>query len=239
MIAYPKKLSLIFLVLSTSFFMSACNKKPTVKGCKVDAECRMDASGNPQHGVCHMGKCEECVENTDCTGLEQCINFRCHKSCVIDSDCNAGQHCENGICYDDCLSNDACSENQICDQGRCMMQTSYDDNNSCEGIARIHFDFDRYEIKDSDREQVEKLATCLAQNPARSLLIEGHTDARGTPTYNAALGERRAIAVRNFLLSKGIGAHRLNTVSYGEQKPLVDEKNNYAWQQNRRAEWKY
>lgn len=239
MIAHTQKILVVFLALALSSLFGGCDKKPAVKGCKADADCRVDASGNPQNGVCHMGKCEECVENTDCTGMKQCINYRCESTCSVDADCGANKHCESGICMQDCTSNDACGGDRVCARGRCMSQAMLEQGGQCEGVARIHYDFDRYDIKASEREQADKLAACMEANQGTSLLIEGHTDVKGTPSYNAALGERRAISVKNYLQSKGIGSHRLNTVSYGEQRPLDNGNNEHAWQQNRRAEWNF
>ena len=109
--------------------------------------------------------------------------------------------------------------------------------NECQGLGRIHFDFDRFNVKPAYMEQVNKIYTCLEKNPSYTIIIEGHTDERGTPSYNMVLSDKRARAVKDHLVSRlGIASYRIETVSYGEQKPLVSERSEYAWGRNRRAE---
>ena len=78
-------------------------------------------------------------------------------------------------------------------------------------------------------------AQWLAQYPGKSLTVEGHADERGTREYNLALGERRANAAKNYLISLGVAASRINTVSYGKERPVALGSNEQAWAQNRRA----
>jgi peptidoglycan-associated lipoprotein len=100
---------------------------------------------------------------------------------------------------------------------------------------RIYYDSDRSDLRADARRTVEAWAGWLRQNPGVSATIEGHADERGTREYNLALGERRAAAARNFLVSQGIEARRLTTVSYGKERPQVLGSNEQAWGQNRRA----
>ncbi len=78
----------------------------------------------------------------------------------------------------------------------------------------------------------------MNRNPTRLLLVEGHCDERGTNEYNLALGERRALSVRRYLVALGIGSDRLHTLSYGEEKPLDPGHTEESWAKNRRAEFK-
>jgi peptidoglycan-associated lipoprotein len=98
----------------------------------------------------------------------------------------------------------------------------------------IHFDFDKYEIRDSDTPTLQRIATWLKDNPDYQVLIEGHCDERGTNEYNMALGEQRALAARRYLISLGIDSGRLHTISYGEERPIALGSNEAAWAQNRR-----
>jgi len=100
---------------------------------------------------------------------------------------------------------------------------------------RIFYDFDSSDVRSDQRGTVDKLATWLQSNPSVALTIEGHADERGTREYNLALGERRANAVREYLVARGIDSSRLNTISYGKERPEVLGSNEYAWAQNRRA----
>jgi peptidoglycan-associated lipoprotein len=100
---------------------------------------------------------------------------------------------------------------------------------------RIFFDFDKYDIRADQRGTVEALAAWLDSNPSVTLTIEGHADERGTREYNLALGERRANAVRDYLVALGTNPTRLTTVSYGEERPAVLGSNESSWAQNRRG----
>jgi peptidoglycan-associated lipoprotein len=82
---------------------------------------------------------------------------------------------------------------------------------------------------------LEASAAWLKANGGRSVVIEGHCDERGTEAYNLALGDRRAKAALDFLVSRGVAASQLSTISYGEQRPQCQEKSEACWSQNRRA----
>jgi peptidoglycan-associated lipoprotein len=102
----------------------------------------------------------------------------------------------------------------------------------------IHFDFDRYDIKAEDRQVLTRKAEILKQYPEIKLVIEGHTDQRGTAEYNLALGERRARAAADYLANLGVAANRLSIVSYGKERPIDPGNGEAAWAKNRRDEFK-
>ena len=99
----------------------------------------------------------------------------------------------------------------------------------------IYFDTDRFNIDDLDAAALQTQAQWLALYPGKRAVIEGHADERGTREYNLALGERRANAAKNYLVSLGVDASRLTTVSYGKERPVALGSNESAWAQNRRA----
>ena len=100
-----------------------------------------------------------------------------------------------------------------------------------------HFGFDSSKLKENDYKALDVQAAFLNSREGRSknLIIQGHTDERGTRTYNLALGERRANAVKNYLVAKGVAASRIEVISFGFEKPLDPEHNEAAWAKNRRA----
>ena len=100
---------------------------------------------------------------------------------------------------------------------------------------RVFFDFDKYNLKPEGRDQLAKWVAFLKKYPNDQLVVEGHADERGTREYNLALGERRANAVKDFLVAQGIQASRLKTISYGKERPAVLGSNEAAWAQNRRG----
>lgn len=106
------------------------------------------------------------------------------------------------------------------------------------GMERINFDFDQFTLSEAARSILGNNAKYLQANNGVNVVIEGHCDDRGSDEYNLALGESRALAAKNYLVSLGISAKRLSVISYGEEKPLVKGAAESAWSQNRRAEFK-
>jgi peptidoglycan-associated lipoprotein len=100
---------------------------------------------------------------------------------------------------------------------------------------RIFFDLDRFNVDAEDQATLQSQAQWLAKYPNRRITIEGHCDERGTREYNIALGERRANAAKNYLASLGIDSARIQTVSYGKERPQALGSTEEAWAQNRRA----
>ena len=98
-----------------------------------------------------------------------------------------------------------------------------------------YFDFDSYSLRDDARSALDRNARMMRDNPNVVVTIEGHCDERGTVEYNQALGERRAQAAREYLVGAGIEGSRLQTISYGKERPFSDGHDEGAWQQNRRA----
>lgn len=103
----------------------------------------------------------------------------------------------------------------------------------------VYFDLDSSEVKAEDRPTVSAHAKHLAENPSEVVSLEGHADERGSREYNLALGERRANAVRQLLMAEGASAKQIQTVSYGEEKPVDAGHDESAWAQNRRVEFVY
>lgn len=102
-------------------------------------------------------------------------------------------------------------------------------------LRDIHFDYDRWAIRPSDARILDANARWLRENPTAVVLIEGHCDERGTGEYNVALGERRAVATLRYLESRGVQAHRMSIISYGEERPACRNRTASCWARNRRA----
>jgi peptidoglycan-associated lipoprotein len=99
----------------------------------------------------------------------------------------------------------------------------------------VHFAYNAYNVQDSDKSTLQKQATWLNRYPAVQIIIEGHCDERGTREYNLALGARRANSVKEYLASLGVSMARLQTVSYGKERPICTASNEDCWAQNRRG----
>src|SRR6267142_2854199 len=102
-------------------------------------------------------------------------------------------------------------------------------------VRDAYFDLDKADLRPDARAALTKSADFLRNYPAVKVNIEGHCDERGSTEYNLALGDRRAAAVKQFLVSQGISADRMSTVSFGKEKPFCMESNEQCWQQNRRG----
>ncbi len=104
-------------------------------------------------------------------------------------------------------------------------------------LKPIYFDYDKDEIRGDQRATLQANADWLREHADVAVLIEGHCDERGTREYNLALGDRRASATRDYIVSLGIGANRVEIVSYGEERPAVMGQGEQNWSQNRRGEF--
>ena len=104
-----------------------------------------------------------------------------------------------------------------------------------QNVRDAFYDFNKSDIRPDAREALAKTAEFLRSYPEIRVTIEGHCDERGSTEYNLGLGERRAQAAKNYLISLGITANRMDTVSWGKERPFCTEHNEECWQQNRRA----
>ena len=102
-------------------------------------------------------------------------------------------------------------------------------------IKDVFYDFDSYDLRDDARQVLREDARALAERPKIQVVIEGHCDERGSESYNLALGDKRANVAKEFLVSQGISPDRIETISYGEERPFAPGHDDAAWSQNRRA----
>ena len=112
---------------------------------------------------------------------------------------------------------------------------SLEELNSTSPLDPVFFNYDEAEILPQARSVLQRNSDWMQKWPSTRISVEGHCDERGTPEYNLALGERRALAARDYLVSLGISSERLRTVSYGKEFPFDPGHDEEAWQRNRRA----
>ena len=163
---------------------------------------------------------------------------------------NDGQMIDNSAVYEDPLgyggvdsepvtSVDSTGALIIGDPYAQQQQTTYDPNFAGPQALRdnntIYFRYDSDQIQDEYVSVMQAHAQYLRDNPDSRIIIEGHTDERGTPEYNIALGERRARAVARYMQNLGVDVNQLSIVSYGEEKPVDPGHTENSWQKNRRA----
>jgi peptidoglycan-associated lipoprotein len=116
-----------------------------------------------------------------------------------------------------------------------LANLSLDEINKNSPFQPVFFALDSYELDGAGQQALSANAAILKKNPGWVITIEGHCDERGTAEYNLALGEKRAIAAKTYLLSLGVPADRLRTVSYGKEFPFDPGHDEGAWSKNRRA----
>ena len=104
-------------------------------------------------------------------------------------------------------------------------------------FAPVYFGFDSTVVQQSETPKIDAVVSHLTEKADRVVIVEGNCDERGSSEYNMALGENRAIIIRNYLVQSGIAADRIQTRSYGAEKPAVDGHDESAWRQNRRGEF--
>jgi peptidoglycan-associated lipoprotein len=101
----------------------------------------------------------------------------------------------------------------------------------------IYFDFDKYNLRDDARADLKKNIDVMKQDQSLKITVEGHCDERGTVEYNLALGERRAKSARDYMVSMGVKADRISTISYGKERPVAFGHDEASWAKNRRDEF--
>lgn len=121
------------------------------------------------------------------------------------------------------------------DEYQQLLKKSIDELEKMGLLGDIHFDLDRADLRDGDRAILSQNADTLKKFDFLRITVEGHCDERGSVEYNLSLGERRAKAAYDYLVSLGVDASRLKTVSYGKEVPLCQESSEDCWARNRRA----
>lgn len=114
--------------------------------------------------------------------------------------------------------------------------TALDDPQGPLSVRIIYFDYDSSDIQAQFRDTIEAHAAFLIANPDTVVALEGHADERGSREYNLALGERRSQTVKRQMVLLGVSASQIRSTSYGEERPVTDEHDEFAWSQNRRVE---
>jgi peptidoglycan-associated lipoprotein len=130
----------------------------------------------------------------------------------------------------------ALGDDQIAAADPAFLDNAIQDREAFASYA-VYFDFDSSLVKSSEQGKVSGVAGALNENTSNGVLIEGHCDERGTEGYNLALGERRALALREALVAAGVSAARIHTLSYGEERPADPGTDEVAYSKNRRGEF--
>ncbi len=216
--------------------LAGCPAKPKSGECKSSQDC-LEQQGFGK--VCVEGRCQECGADSDCKDGFVCRANKCvpKPQCTKDGDCPQGQRCENERCVAPSADADADAEAkrraaEEAEAARRAVPAECADASS----FIVRFGFDQATLVGDAQPTLQRLAECVKRAPAKRIAIAGHCDERGTTQYNIALGARRAEAARKYLADLGV-ATKLETVSFGEEKPFCSETTEDCWAKNRRAEF--
>ena len=216
------------------------------KECREDANC----AATPDKPVCKDALCSarpQCAKAEDCPAGQKCTaDGKCAAECAPETaaqDCGLGKKCIAGRCAaeEECLADADCGDGRACVDKVCKAQgdvtgsTRSQKLGDCE-VKAIYFGFDDAALAPEARRQLEQDFDCLQRSAFRRALLSGHTDERGTTEYNLALGERRAEAVKKYLVGLGADGHKLKAVSYGKERAADPGHDESAWSRNRRVE---
>lgn len=115
------------------------------------------------------------------------------------------------------------------------MNPTGSDSGTIDGLQTVHFDYDKATVAAAEKAKLQGNISWMKKNPSSKMLVEGHCDQRGSTEYNLSLGERRANAVKQMLVTQGISASRITTVSFGKEKLIADGDSESDMAKNRRA----
>ena len=219
-----RRVLLVAFTFAGLFALSGCPAKPKDGECKSSADC---AAQEGFGKVCVEGRCQECGADADCREGFVCRQNKCvpKPQCQADADCPSGQRCEGERCV-------AARE-----EPKPTVEAGAVPSECADASAfTIRFGFDQSTLTSDAQGSLQRLADCLKRAPAKRVVVSGNCDERGTTQYNIALGSRRAEAARKYLTDLG-AAGRIETVSYGEEKPLCTQATEECWARNRRDEF--
>lgn len=207
--------------------LSGCPAKPKSGECKSSQDC-LEQQGFGK--VCVEGRCQECGTDADCKDGFVCQSNKCvpKPECSTDADCPEGQRCEG----ERCVAAPAAEPRTSTEPERGAVSAACADASA----FTLRFGFDQATLSADSQQALQRLADCVKEAPARRIAVQGHADDRGTTQYNIALGSRRAESARRYLGDLGV-ASGLETVSFGEEKPLCNEQTEDCWARNRRVEF--
>ena len=167
------------------------------------------------------------------------------KTCQIDQECGEGKICKDKVCAaPDCAADQDCGADQACQDQRCVpLQAEAAGEGPCADKdgklwAAVPFAFNLGDLSAEAKLRLDRIARCLTALESAELGIVGHADERGTQEYNLHLGERRAQAIKRYLVNLGVDEKKLSVISYGEERPVAEGSDESSWQKHRRAEFK-
>jgi peptidoglycan-associated lipoprotein len=189
-------------------------------------------------------KYPKCDKDENCHAGEYCVDGQCQE-CRTDAHCGPGKTCNAGRCEETtgyCTSDDACGVNEKCERNRCVTRGETLESSSREPAAApscelspVYFDFDAAELDSSARNAISANVRCMKERGMETIQLTGHTDPRGTEEYNLALSDRRARAVKRYLVSLGVAERSLRSTGVGEE--MAQGEDEASWRRDRRVDF--
>ena len=239
----------------TALALGSCGG-PNYPECETDNQCADHAEfcvqgqckqcGTDNHCkdgfTCQENACvpkPECTADSDCEGsCMQCSDEKCVPQCTADSDCKEGEGCSQGCCTKkeepECLSDADCGEAQRCQKQKCI-EAQPPEPETC-NMQNVQFDYNEFSLTASARSVIDANLECIKKSKG-TITLSGHADERGTEEYNLHLGEKRANAVKRYLVKMGVSESRLKAISFGEERPIANGHDEASWATNRRVEF--
>lgn len=244
----------VLVVICAAVLMSGCpDKKPKYPNCAKDKDCK-----EGEH--CVNKQCRQCTTDEHCPDGQSCENNACVAKegfCNGNGDCPDGQVCKKHQCTacesdGECGAQARCTEDGRClDRGKCSKNEDCADDEDCvDGVCQhlgrgpspdvdcdlytVYFGFDRSAIEEDSKDNLNKSAECIQKASGRGVILEGHTDPRGTDEYNIALSEARAQAVADYLARLGIDPALFRVIPKGETEASGSDES--GWSKDRRVE---
>lgn len=212
--------SLLAFALLSALSTATVGCGPSYPNCDTDENCH-------QGEFCVNGQCQMCRTDADCQAGQACVDGRCDAIpgyCASSADCPSGQECQGNRCVatqSQAVTPTTTTEPTTPPPGACT-------------ISAVNFEFESADLSSGVRDQLQAIAACMRERNVQHLQIVGHCDPRGTEEYNLALGDRRARAVRDFLVSLGVARNALGVASQGEE--MASGQDESGWSRDRRAD---
>jgi peptidoglycan-associated lipoprotein len=241
---------LAYCAVVTGLSLAGCAPDVQYPTCETDEHCKANADGESIVEYCVNQQCQQCRDDSHCEQGETCASGRCEES--SECPCDTPLLCENKKCVEpECVTDEDCAGDQQCRQNSCVtkqeeaVDTGPTISERCQptqaepqaivALGTVAFDFNEAELTVPTREALDQNAECIREVPTLDVVIEGHCDERGTQEYNLALGERRASAVRTYLINLGVPADKIRTRSKGKNEPLCYDATEACYDRNRRV----
>ncbi len=250
------RIAFMMSLAAGTLFFTGC-PKPDWPTCKSDKDCIENGDGREVNYHCVFDRCQECGRDNQCDIDERCVKNMCAKSCSTDSDCEDHERCGlAGVCESGSRKDKIAAIGEACDEKIPCAPGLLCKNNVCVSTIQdaapksatatvtevcpehsvLTFDYNADTLAEDTRSELKQWARCASQEADTLIRIEGHADERGTTMYNLDLGDRRANAVRSFLVDLGVDGIRLRALSYGEERPANLSRSESGFAENRRVE---